>query len=154
MGQTRELLMQHAKMYPALQIQDIFKFIHQSAFGCEHFVASLGKATAFIEKEYESGVRQAQIEPLDGDYCRVPLWVLRQGLRAETLGKLFVASAKREENALAALLEKLEVAKALAREGALPFTEKAFDKAAAQWAAEGYPAVHHSDSFREEYYPT
>ncbi len=153
MGQTRELLMQHAKAYPGLQIQDIFKFIHQSAFGCEHFVASLEKATAFIEKEYESGVRQAQIEPLDGDYCRVPLWVLRQGLRAETLGKLFVASAKREENGQTALAEKLETARELVKEGLLPFAQAEFEEALAQWAAQGYPAVHHSDSFREKYHP-
>ena len=153
MGQTRQLLIQHATTYPELQIQDVFKFIHQSAFGCEHFVASLEKATDFIEKEYESGVRQAQIEPLDGDYCRVPLCLLSQGLRAETLAKLFVASAKQEADGKTALAEKLKIARELVCEGLLPFAEKAFDEAAAGWAAEGYPAIHHSDSFREAYRP-
>lgn len=153
MGQTKQLLLQHAKTYPQLQIQDVLKFLHQSAFGCEHFVASLEKATDYIENEYANGVCDAQIEPLDGAYCRVPLCVMRQGLRAETLGKLFVASAKREENGLLALKEKLEAAKQLVREGLLPFAENAFEEAVAQWAADGYPAVHHSDIFRESYHP-
>lgn len=153
MGQTRELLIQHAKTFPQLQIQDVFKFLHQSAFGCEHFVASLEKATVFIEREYESGAQQAQIEPLDGAYCRVPLCIMRQGLHAETFAKLFVASAKREEDGQSALMEKLKVARELVGEGVLPFAEKAFDEAAARWAANGYPAIHHSDVFREAYRP-
>lgn len=153
MEQTKQLLLQHAKTYPQLQIQDVFKFLHQSAFGCEHFVASLEKATDFIKKEYESGVQPAQIEVLDGPYCRVPLSALNDGLRAETLGKLFVASAKREENGRPALLEKLRIARELVTAGLLPFAEDAFDEAVAQWAAEGYPAIHHSDVFRENYRP-
>lgn len=153
MEQTRQLLLQHYKTYPALQIRDIFKFLHQSAFGCEHFVASLEMATERIASEYAGGVPQAQIEPLDGEYCRVPLCVLDQGLQAKTLGKLFVASAKREENGLFALLEKLEIAGNLVREGLLPFAEKEWDAALAQWASNGYPAVRHSDIFREYYHP-
>ena len=153
MEQTRQLLLQHYKTYPALQIRDIFKFLHQSAFGCEHFVASLEMATERIASEYAGGVEQAQIEPMDGEYCRVPLCVLDQGLQAKTLGKLFVASAKREENGLSALLEKLEIAGNLVREGLLPFAEKEWDAALAQWASNGYPAVRHSDIFREYYHP-
>ncbi len=154
MEQTRQLLLQHFKTYPEMQIRDVFKFLHQSAFGCEHFVASLEKATRFIEAEYENGIAQAQIQPLDGEYCRVPLWVLRQGLRAQTLAKLFVASAKREENGQQALKEKLSVAREMVAAGLLPFPEKAFEEAVAEWAQKGYPAVHHSDIFREKYHPS
>ena len=42
----------HYQAYPKLQIQDIFKFLYQSAFGCEHFVASVDVVTGFIEEEY------------------------------------------------------------------------------------------------------
>ncbi len=153
MKHTRQLLLQHYKTYPKLQIQDIFKFLHQSAFGCEHFVASLEKATDFIEKEYESGAQQTQIEPLDGAYYRVPLGIMRQGLNAETFAKLFVASAKQEPDGKTALTEKLKIARELVREALLPFAEKEFDEAVAQWAANGYPAVHHSDIFRKAYHP-
>ena len=49
---TCELLIAHYKAYPNLQIQDVFKFLHQSALGCEHLVSSLEKATGFIAEEY------------------------------------------------------------------------------------------------------
>lgn len=153
MTQTGELLIQHAKAYPALEMQDIFKFIHQSTFGCEHFVTSLEKAGQFIQREYAAGVSHGQIEPLDGEYCRVPLCLLASGLAAETLAKLFVASSQNEEDGQTALQEKLETARKLVKEGLLPFTEAEFDEALAQWAAQGYPAVHHSDSFRQDYRP-
>ena len=38
---TRNLLAEHYKKYPELQLQDIFKYIYQSSFGCEHMVPSL-----------------------------------------------------------------------------------------------------------------
>ena len=50
---TRKLLIMHYQAYPKLQIQDIFKFLYQSAFGCEHFVASVDVATGFISKSVQ-----------------------------------------------------------------------------------------------------
>ena len=34
---TRALLTKHYQTYPKLQTEDIFKYLFQSAFGCEHF---------------------------------------------------------------------------------------------------------------------
>ncbi len=153
---TRKLLIMHYQNHPKLEMQDLFKFLYQSAFGCEHLVSSLEAATAFISKEY-AGIdyeEEHTIEPLDGTYSRVPLTCLRHGLCAHTLGSLFVASAKQEKNGLPDLLQKLNVAKELVIEGFLPFRQKDFEDAAAEWAAKGYPAIHHSDAFREAYKPS
>lgn len=152
---TGRLLVEHSQTYPKLQIQDLFKFLHQSAFGCEHFVSSPERAAQGIADEYAGlpagGVAVA--EPLDGAYSRVPLACMRQGLRAETFGRLFAASSKREEDGLPCLLQKLDVARELVCRGVLPFSKREFDAAVAQWRAEGYPAVHHSDAFRKAYHP-
>ena len=95
---TCELLIMHCQNYPKLQIQDIFKFLYQSSFGCEHLVSDPETVTNYIQKEYESisGYKQPVVEQLDGAYCRVPLSYLKHGLSAHTLGKLFLASAKKE----------------------------------------------------------
>ena len=53
MEKTRLMLLEHYHKYPKLQIQDIFKFIYQSSFGCEHLVTDLVGATEYIKKEYE-----------------------------------------------------------------------------------------------------
>lgn len=152
---TRRRLREHYRQYPALQLQDVFKYLHQSAFGCEHMVPSREAAADYLRRESESlsaggGVL---IESLDGAYSRVHLSYLEKGLSVETLGKLFFASAKQEPCGRAALEEKLAVAGALVREGALPFSLAEFERAAAEWQAAGYPALHHSEAFRAAYHP-
>ncbi len=156
--QTRQALTAHCRAYPALQVWDVFKFLYQSSFGCEHMVSSVEGATDHIRREYGDGAiskeKKALVEPLDGEYSRVDLAYLGQGLNAETLGKLFCASAKKEPNGIDALKEKIGVASALARENLFGFSAEEFQRALEVWRDGGYPPVHHSDTFRELYYPS
>jgi hypothetical protein len=154
-NKTKELLINHYQTYPKIQMQDVFKFLYQSSFGCEHLVSSLDKTIDYISKEYENFQRdeKIKIDRLDGNYSRVYLSYLNEGLNADTLGKLFIQSAKKEEKGLEKLLEKIEVAKELVLEGMLPFKQVEFDKAIEEWKANGYKAIHHSNEFREAYKP-
>ncbi len=153
---TCELLIMHCQNYPKLQIQDIFKFLYQSSFGCEHLVSDPETVTNYIQKEYESisGYKQPVVEQLDGAYCRVPLSYLKHGLSAHTLGKLFLASAKKESKGKEDLIQKLKVAKELVYEKRLPFSQDEYEKAMKEWEMKGYPAVRHSDVFRGAYQPS
>lgn len=153
---TRALLTEHCRSHPHLHIQDIFKFLYQSAFGCEHLVASLDRVTDGIEREYADLYRadgQPLVERLDGEYSRVHLCYLDKGLKADTLAKLFGLSAKKEPNGLERLLEKLSTVRELIREGELPFSADEFEGALAKWQEGGFEAVRHSDGFREAYHP-
>ncbi len=150
---TRELLTEHLGRYPKCEIQDIFKFIHQSSFGCEHMVSSLETAVEYITREYEKGIAETEIEALDGEYSRVPLSYIDKGLSAETFGKLFFASAKAEEGR-EALMQKLNVARELIDEKILPFDKNGFENAVTEWGKNDFSALHHSDRFREEYKPS
>ena len=152
---TRDLLIRHYRDYPSLDIRDIFKYLHQSAMGCEHLVFSLPHAIRYIEQEAESCtvVGGRLVDRLDGEYSRVHLAYLREGLSAETLGRLFYMSAKPEEQGRVTLEHKLEIASSLVREGVLPLDAEAFDAAVREWKAVGYPAVHHSEVFRSSYAP-
>ncbi len=152
---TRELLLSQLKTYPQLQIEDIFKFLYQSAFGCEHLLPEPEAAAEFIRKE-AAGMKEengAVVEPLDGSYCRVSLAYIRQGLRPETLAKLLCLSAVHELDGKAALLEKLEIAKALVSDGLLPLTLPEFLDAVAKWETRGFAPLHHSETFRQTYRP-
>ena len=153
---TRELLIKHYETYPKLQIQDIFKFLYQSSFGCEHLISSADTVTEYIRREYETihPDHPPVIEQLDGAYSRVPLSYLNNGLRIETLGNLFYHSARKEANGKSALLQKLATVRELIAERQLPFQMQAFEEAVKNWEAAGYPAVHHSDAFREAYKPS
>ena len=150
------VLLKHYKEFPGMQIQDAFKFLYQSTFGCEHFVSSLHRATEMIKEEYKltKGGKTSETVALDGQYSRVPLSVLDSGISAGTLAKLFVASSKKEKGDLPLLLKKLGQARSLIREGLLPFDGREFEDALCRWASEGYPAIHHSESFRSAYSPS
>ena len=116
---TRKCLTEHYKDYPRLQTADLFQYLFQSALGCEHLVTSENDAVEYIKREYaqmkEGG--KAFAERLDGDYSRVSLSCLDGGMSAETLGRLFFLSAKKEPLGRESLKEKLSVALAMAKGG-------------------------------------
>ena len=153
--QTRQLLQKHYKSYPCLQPQDVFKFLFQSALGCEHLVASYDTALEYIKREQLSANVNAipLVERLDGHYSRVYLSCLKDGLSAQTLAKLFCLSAKKEEDGHHLLQQKLRVATSLVEEGLLPLSKQDFHQKLNAWQHMGCPAIHHSDVFRQEYRP-
>ena len=146
---------EYFEAYPQLQAEDIFKYLFQSAFGCEHLVSSQEAAVAYIEREYETVSKKEAplIEPLDGAYSRVHLSCLNDGLTPKTLARLFCLSAKKEENGERTLEEKLDATKALVKSGALPLDANVFEEKLATWRTLGFPAIHHSEDFRKAYKP-
>lgn len=152
---TRKKLLLHYEKYPALEVQDLFKYLFHSTFGCEHLISSLERVTEYLGREAnevtESG-RDAT-EELDGEYVRLHLGCLGLGLRIQTLARIFYLSAKKEPEGIKRLEEKLSVAREMVREGTLPLSAAEFDSLADEWRNMGYPAIHHSNTFREQYHP-
>jgi len=154
--ETLRLLTEHVEKYPKLQARDLLKFLYQSSFGCEHAVTSVEDASEGIRKErstLEFFSKEPAVDLLDGGYGRVSLSYGPLGLSEETLGKLFVASAKKEPNGQTDLIRKLNVAERFVREHALSFSWKEFKREAEAWKDRGYPAIRHSEVFRETYRP-
>ena len=153
---TKELLLNHYAAYPRLEVADIFKFIFQSAFGCEHLVSSEERALNYIKAELErikDDESAPRIDALDGDYSRVHLSCLSDEVTPEVLAKYFCLSAKVEEGGKERLIEKIAVARELIADGTIPLSLSDFDELHARWREAGYPAIHHSDSFRKAYRP-
>ena len=152
---TQNLIIKHCEAYPKLEIEDIFKYLHQSALGCEHLVSSESEALKRISSEYATVSKDGEpkIEELDGEYSRVFLSNLSYGLTPETLAKLFFLSAKKEPHGILALEEKIRAVKALAEDGMLPFESEKFKEKLDEWKKGGYSALHHSEAFRNEYRP-
>ncbi len=152
--ETRRALLEHYKAYPRLEIQDIFKFIFQSALGCEHMVTDYKRALEYIRYEYaDMIIREPKIDALDGHYSRVYLSCIGENLSSKELAELFVRSARPEPDGLEKISEKLSVARELVESGELDFELEAFDAAAEEWKKRGFCAIHHSDKFRAAYNP-
>ncbi len=153
---TAEKLLAHYNSYPCMAPQDVFKFLHQSTFGCEHIVTDEKTAVDRIRREAEE-LRAVDAttknEPLDGDFSRVHLGYLATGLSAQTLGKLLCLSSKMCTHDVGELERKLNVARRLVAEGRLPLDGQAFSEEVDAWKKQGYAPLHHSEAFRAEYRP-
>lgn len=152
---TRERLLEHANTYPELKPEDIFKYVYQSSFGCEHLVSKEEAVLENILAEYESfkRIKAPLKEALDGNYSRVYLSCLDEGLFPSTLARLFCLSAKKEENGKDMFVEKLEVARELANEDSFPFDKNEFLKSLDAWRKVNCTPIHHSEEFKKEYRP-
>lgn len=154
-GSTRERLLDHAARYPKAEAQDYMKYLYQSAFGCEHLIADPSAAAAYIRREAATALKHGGdvTEPLDGPFCRVFLDVLESGLTPETLAALFVLSSEHQEEGTRLLEEKLGVLMQLVDAGEVPLDCADTEAKLRQWREAGYPACHHSESFRKVYAP-
>lgn len=146
---TKEYIFNQYKMYPKLELQDILKFIYQSSYGCEHLVSDYDAVKKRIEKEPINP--SGSIEELDGDYIRLPL---SYGLSASTLASLFIRSAKPSLNAKEKLEEKIHVLIDLISNSELPFSLEESKNILFKWKEDGYPAMHHSNTFNQLYHPS
>ncbi len=155
MHPTKAFLLTHAARYPALQLADCYKALHQSALGCEHLISDPSAAADDIRREAASCVLHGapESEGLDGDFVRVHLDWVRRGLPPEVLADRLVRSSARVPEGVPHLEEKLAVLLSLCREGALPFSPAEAEDYIRARRAEGFPAVHHSDLFRARYAP-
>ena len=139
---TKQFLLGQCARYPALRPGDLLKALHQSVFGCGHFVTDEVAGLPYLREELLKA-DCLEIEPLDGGFCRVHLGALQEtGLSAET-----------PCGTVAALEEKLADLLELAVEGQLPFSYEETAAAEEDWRKAGFPACHHSPAFRDAYAP-
>ena len=155
MSDTRSFLLAHVSAYSKAGLTDLFKALYQSAFGCEHLVADPSAAEAYIASEAKQARPHAGevVEPLDGPYVRVHLDILKRGLSARTLSRLFALSAEHRAGAQTELTKKLAVLTDMIHQGELPFDVFKAEQAIAAWRAAGFPPCHHSETFRQAYAP-
>ncbi|MGN0707075.1 MAG: hypothetical protein ACI4JC_03670 [Faecalibacterium sp.] len=154
MPQTiEELILGHCSRYPKLEVQDLLKLLHQSAFGCGHFVWDEEECLRRIFAELPASPDVPAVEEIGGGYCRLHLSALRDGgLQPQTLMRMFVCSAAQPAPGLP-LEESLPILLRLAQEGRLPFAPQQVREKAGRWQAAGFPACHHSRAFRQAYRP-
>ena len=106
---TIAYIQNQCRRYPELEPRDLLKALHQSVFGCGHFVTDEAVGLARLRAELaEAPSGGLDVEPLDGGFCRVHLSAVeRTGLAPETLFRIFALSAQAPAGTPAELEEKL-----------------------------------------------
>jgi hypothetical protein len=156
------LIRTHLARYPQMQIADIYKLLHQAAFGPGHLVAN--KKTAREWLEHEAGRVSPSVEGLLAESVHPDAQIVRLHLRPylalggeiKPLLEAFARSAEQVRGDVALLAGWWRIFESLCCAGALcadicEQREAAlFGRARAQ---EQWPAVHHSPAYHAVYQP-
>ncbi len=164
MGDDRLVALIHAQTarYPASEMVDIYKLLHQATFGPGHAIASKKAAREWLEQEAEQAgapLGEPLVESIhpDGHIVRVHLRpYLAQGGQLKWLLDAFVRSAEAVSGDHALMAARWRAFAELCQSdgplaGEFPVREMGLFGAAR--AAERWPAVQHSPAFCKAYHP-
>jgi len=154
------LIDDHLARYPAMEPADVYKLLYQGVLGPEHLIASPEAFAAQLRAEYDAqspGEAEPLWEPVrpDGALGRVNLRPFRAGggdverliaACLETAGRAWGRPAELQ-GACAAFVELCR-----ARRWAM-FPLDSVLALSERLAAEGYPPIHHSTTYRQAYRP-
>ena len=153
----RQILMQHATRYPAMQPTDAVKLLYQSEFGGGHLISDPARTLAYLAKELQATPPDATApltEPIGNGLVRLSLAAARaKGLSAEQINQAFVLSAAAVTGSLPHFIEKLQLLQELTQKGVFSFSPRELADYLEAYAAQGYPMVSHSEVYRAHYAP-
>lgn len=151
MEHLAQLLQEHFRNHPGMELRDAIKFLYQSSMGGGHLIADPSGALARLEEEWEqtgSDPASPPTEPLGGGLCRLSLAACKGlGLAPSTVLALFLRGAEecvRQPELLDRSLELLY---------RLPFPPEEIESAIHQYRAAGLPMVGHSAAYRQAFSP-
>lgn len=155
MNELEHILRRHALRYPAMEPTDAVKLIYQNEFGGGHLIRDEQAVLRYLQQEYAHTEPMAALplwEPIGNGIVRVNLAAL-PAQRLSWLGEAFLRSATIHKGSLNRFLSKLDVLTRLADEGIFSFTPAQLGSYLAEYAKAGYPAVSHSQIYRDAYRP-
>lgn len=143
------LLYKHLDTHPKAEIRDAVKFLYQASFGGGHMIPDPNVSYAYLCREAATLPKDREATVLEdlGAYFRVDLAVLEK-ITPKTLNAMFVASAKaapQDKSAFVHNLERFVEGDYFDRQKKIEYLRN--------YSASGYPAVHHSDAYRNAYTP-
>lgn len=156
-NRIQQIILSQTKRYPKMEIQDLYKLLHQSAFGSEHAVKDSVKVFNWLEKEW-SGLDNQLTDPFidtisaDGSLVRVNLRPYRaMGLDRSKLLSAFINTATNYKGTDKDLENYWSYAEELC--GKIPFAKEDMQRFFKKMKALGFPAVHHSKTYEDFYRP-
>lgn len=142
-----------------MKVQDLYKLLHQAALGSEHAVRDEQAAHNWLEHELEemgAGPDDPLFDPIspDGQILRVHLRpYLQAGNDPEKLLQAFIQTANDWHGSLENLKEYGTVAAQLTQTGMKSIQPEEIKTFFAKMESQGFPAVHHSEVYRNLYRP-
>ena len=153
------ILLDHIKRYPRMKVQDAVKLLYQREFGNGHMIIDEAGSLAGLRAEYDGITKQADdnspllCDLIGGGYVRFHLAALPEGLSLNTLNRIFINSVNEANGSREQFEESLAELEKEAGEGKLPWCPDEVREYLADYKKQNYPAVSHSDEYRQHYQP-
>ena len=153
------ILTGHLTCYPSMQVQDVYKLLHQAALGSGHAVHDEQAARDWLMRELANmgtGPDDPLMDPLspDGQILRIHLRpYLRAGKSPETLLRAFIQTTNDWRGSLEKLTEYAAVAAQLADIGIGSIRREKIETFFAKMEEQDFPAMHHSAVYARLYRP-
>lgn len=151
------ILLAHARRYPKMEPRDAVKLLYQNEFGGGHLIADEAVCRSNLRSEYAATVQTGTtplLEELGNGIARVNLAALdAYGYNVDALCDDFIRSASLHRGTMDSFLEKLALLRQLTEAAQMPFSSAALEEFLTIYAAEGYPPISHSGTYRENYHP-
>ncbi len=154
-GQMIEaILHSHLSRYPAMQIQDLYKLLHQAAMGSEHAVSDPESARNWLRREIAEmgeGPPEPLVDPISpgGSIVRIHLRpFVDAGHAPDSLLDAFIRTANEYRGDFRVLEEYWRAAISTSR-----FPAGEMDEFFRFKEAQNFPAVHHSPEYQNLYRP-
>ena len=157
----KDIILYHQEKYPDMCLQDHVKRIHQMIYGPTHAHAqpTFDQIRIYIEKELETIPSNCDdlFVPIGHDFIRVDLSIIRhKTCSIESLSQAFLYSMAVSidfKEAQVTMQTELTELMSLIETGVLPFDLNTSRLWIQNYQSMGYPAIHHSDNYRELYHP-
>jgi hypothetical protein len=155
----QQILTDHLARYPLMQVEDVYKLVHQASLGSEHAVSDVARAREWLAHELThlgKGPAEPILDPIsaDGRILRVHLrpYIATGGDPARLLDA-FVRTANGFQGSIDQLRIYWAHVEQMAVAGHLPFSQALVREYAVRMEELNYPVVHHSDAYRAAYRP-
>ena len=152
------IMKEHLRRYPKMQIQDAAKLLYQNEFGGGHMIANPEVSLKRIQDEYASLTPSIKsltpvTESIGNQMSRIYLSSLSCGLSEEILNEIFVQSANHKKGSISEFEKKLDKFIEACSLGILPFPAAEVSEYFEEWKKKDYPAISHSSIYRKLYCP-
>lgn len=161
--ELRDVLLQHFEKYPVMQLRDMVKMIYQNEFAGGHLITNERDSLNRLREECgalneHTCIAQSSrlFEDVGNDLCRLHLDKLissNSDISLETVNRFFVCTANSVTGNVESFAEKLDVLRQCCRDKELPYSIEDVDAYLANYKNMGYPAVSHSETYRQAYCP-
>ena len=154
-------LLSHLKSYPAAHAEDVYKFIFQSVFGPAHLIRDKEKFYKLLLQEWNDTSKVDRMEPMIeklGEFTSLARLNIRPfrkgGGSVDEICEICINSVNSAANDLDKFESETQRAINLLHETGSEDLSTDLNNFFEKMRTQNFPAVHHSDLFRNKYRPS